>query len=129
MWWLYFAKPADRLLVSNREGFVWGYGHLLIWASAAAIGAGLALGVDHATGHADLPTRGVGAAVTVPAAIYVLTLWTLHVGPHHTGPARVRAFPLTAAALILAATVTGQPVLITGLLLAALVAVSAFTAT
>ena len=129
MWWLYFAKPADRLLVSSRVGFIWGYGHLLIWASAAALGAGLAVDVDRATGQADLSARLAGAAVTIPVAVYLLTVWVLHLGPHHTGPARVRALPLTAAALILAATVTGQPVLITGLLLAALVAVSAFTAT
>jgi hypothetical protein len=54
--------------------------------------------------------------------------WALHLGPHHTGPARVRAFPLTTAALVLAATATAQPVFITGLLLAALVAASRYTA-
>jgi low temperature requirement protein LtrA len=128
MWWLYFAKPAHRLLVSNRVAFVWGYGHLLIWASAAAVGAGLAVAVDHATGHAPLPAQGAGAAVTVPVAVYVLTLWALHLGPRHAGPARLRALPLAAAALVLAATATGQPVLITGLLLAVLVAASIFTA-
>ena len=128
MWWLYFAKPAERLLVSNRVGFVWGYGHLLIFASAAAVGAGLAVAVDHATGHAALGATGAGAAVTLPVAVYVLTVWALHLGPHHTGPARVRALPLLAAALILAATATGQPVLVTGLVMAALVGVSTLSA-
>jgi low temperature requirement protein LtrA len=127
LWWLYFAKPAARLLVSARAGFIWGYGHLLIWASAAAIGAGLAVAVDQATGHAALPALGAGATVTIPVAIYLLTIWTLHLGPHHAGPPRAWAFPLATAALVLAATATGQPVLITGLLLAALVAASTFT--
>src|SRR5215212_5600913 len=121
LWWLYFAKPAAQLLVSSRAGFIWGYGHLLIWASAAAIGAGLAVAVDRATGHTDLPALGAGAAVTIPVAIYLLTTWILHLGPHHTGPS---AFPLATAALVLAATATVQPVLITGLLLAGLVAIS-----
>jgi low temperature requirement protein LtrA len=125
MWWLYFAKPADRFLTSNRAAFVWGYGHLPIWAAAAAIGAGLALAVDHATGHAALPAPWAGAAVTIPATLYVLTVWGLQVGPHHAGSARLWALPLTAAVLILAATVTPQPILLTGLLLTALVATSA----
>ncbi|HYU21143.1 MAG TPA: low temperature requirement protein A [Chloroflexota bacterium] len=128
MWWLYFAKPAHRLLVSNRVAFVWGYGHLLIFSSAAAVGAGLAVAIDHATGRTQLPAQGAGAAVTVPVAVYVLTVWALHLGPHHTRPAPVMALPLTAAALVLAATATVQPVLITGLILAALVAASIFTA-
>ena len=124
LWWLYFARPAARLLVSSRAGFIWGYGHLLIWASAAAIGAGLAVAVDHATGHSDLPALGVGAAVTIPVAIYLLTTWILHLGPHHTSSS---TFPLATAALVLAATATGQPILITGLLLVALVAISTIT--
>ncbi len=127
MWWLYFAKPAHRLLVSNRAAFLWGYGHYLVFASAAAVGAGLAVAVDHATHHARLPAWGAGAAVTVPVALYLLTVWILHVRPHRVGPARTAAFP-AAAALVLAATPTGQPVLATGLLLAALVAVSVLLA-
>ena len=31
-------------LTTMREGFTWGYGHLPIWAAAAAVGAGLARG-------------------------------------------------------------------------------------
>ena len=123
MWWIYFAKPAEDLLSSNHESFRWGYGHYLIFASVAAVGAGLEVGVEVAAGHAELSTLAAGATVTVPAAIYLLTTWVLLVLPHRLGVARTSVYPLTAG-LVLLATLTAQPVLLTGLLLGALVAVS-----
>lgn len=39
-WWLYLAVPIQDYLVSNRQDFLWGYGHYLVFASAAAMGAG-----------------------------------------------------------------------------------------
>jgi low temperature requirement protein LtrA len=76
MWWLYFDQPAHELLTSLRAAFVWGYGHLLVFASAAAVGAGLAVAVDSITHHAeaspagDMPAYGAaGAAAAIPAAL------------------------------------------------------------
>src|SRR5262249_741147 len=54
MWWIYFDQPADRLLVSSRAAFLWGYGHLLIFASTAAVGAGLGVSVDAITSGVHL---------------------------------------------------------------------------
>jgi low temperature requirement protein LtrA len=126
MWWLYFAKPAHRLLVSDRTAFPWGYGHYVIFASAAAVGAGLAVSVDHVTHHTELTDSSAGAAVTVPVVLFLLTLWALHLRPHHTGRVHAALPPITAA-LILASTMTPQPVLITGLLMTALVVISLIT--
>ena len=64
---------------------MWGYGHYLIFASAAAVGAGLEVGVEVASGHAELSTLAAGATVTVPVAIYLLTAWVLLVLPHRLG--------------------------------------------
>jgi low temperature requirement protein LtrA len=125
MWWLYFAKPAYVLLRSNSRAFVWGYGHLLIFASAAAVGAGLATAVDGAAGRAHLSAATAGSAVTVPVAIYLLVLWALHLRPHHRGRA-VSALVPGAVVLVLGSTASGQPVLVTGLVLAVLVGVSVF---
>ena len=36
MWWLYFDAPAHQVLTSLRRAFVWGYGHYLVFAAAAA---------------------------------------------------------------------------------------------
>jgi len=123
MWWIYFAKPSEDLLTSNEVAFRWGYGHYLIFASAAAVGAGLEVGVEAASGHAELSTLAAGATVTVPVAVYLLTAWVLLVLPHRLGAARTAVYP-GAAALVLLATLTAQPVLVTGIVLGALVAVS-----
>jgi low temperature requirement protein LtrA len=124
MWWLYFAKPADRLLDSNRRAFRWGYGHLVVFASAAAVGSGVAVAVDRVTGRANLSDLAAGATFTVPVALYLLAVWLVHLGPHRERSVG-RALVPGAALSILTATATGHPVLVTGLLVAALVAVSA----
>ncbi|TDC77473.1 low temperature requirement protein A [Streptomyces hainanensis] len=121
MWWLYFARPAAPLLVSLRVAFVWGYGHYLIFGSAAAVGAGLAINVDQVTHHAAIDRVPAAAAVTLPVALFLLTLWLLHVRPHQVNPGHSALFPGTAL-LVLATTLAPAPVLVTGLLLTALVA-------
>jgi low temperature requirement protein LtrA len=123
MWWLYFAKEAERLLTSLRAGIVWGYGHYLVFASAAAVGAGLAVNVDHLTHHAAIGARGAAAAYTVPVALFLLSVWALQLRPHHLGRWQAALVPGTAV-LVLAATLTPEPILVTGLLMAALVTAS-----
>ena len=60
MWWMYFDRPVHDLLTSLRKAIMWGYGHYLIFASAAAVGAGLAVSVDQATHHAKVSAAGAG---------------------------------------------------------------------
>ncbi len=100
MWWLYFDQHAERFLRSNREGFRWGYGHYLIFSSAAAVGAGIAVVVDRDThiGHASATT--VAAAVAVPVAVFLVCVWLLHVRPQRPAPVASAAFPVTAAVVL-----------------------------
>jgi low temperature requirement protein LtrA len=122
MWWLYFEqRAAERLSVTNFASFLWGYGHYVIFASAAAVGAGLQVAVDHDAGRAHLADWGANAAVAVPVALYLLSVWLLHTGAEARGSPRRAAYPV-AAALVLCAVAFGQAVLAIGLLLAALVA-------
>ena len=53
LWWLYFDRSAHNLLNSLRTSILWGYGHYFIFASAAAVGAGLGVSVDHAAHHTE----------------------------------------------------------------------------
>lgn len=122
LWWLYFAKPAERFLTSNRVAFVWGYGHYFVFAALAAVGAGLAVNVDHATGHSMLSPVAAGATVTVPVALFLVMIWFLQVRPFGVGLLHGSLFPV-AAALSLAASFTAWPVLMTGLVTALLVGV------
>jgi len=115
-WWLYFERPAHEMLTSMRAAFLWGYGHYFVFASAAAVGAGLAVAVDHATHHADISRVAAGAAVSVPVAVYLLCLWFLHGRSEPTAVA-----PLVVSG-VLAMPFTGHAVLGTGLLMAGLTA-------
>ena len=81
MWWLYFDRSAEDRLTTARVAFAWGYGHLVILASAAAVGAGVQLMVERHVGHVDIDARAAAAALAIPVAIYLAALWVLHVMP------------------------------------------------
>jgi low temperature requirement protein LtrA len=120
MWWLYFDRPAHHLLTSLRLALVWGYGHYLVFASAAAAGAGLAVAVDHEIHEAHIGSVAAGYAVAAPVTIYLMTVWLLHIRRQQRGPVTV-AYPL-AAALVLLTPFTPAPVHLAALLLTALAA-------
>jgi putative flippase GtrA len=97
---------------------IWGYGHYIVFAAAAAVGAGLAVTVDQATHHAQVSAAAAGAAVAVPVAAFLMCLWFLHDRPEYR---QTRAWGPIAAILVLLTPFTGQAVLLTGLVLATLV--------
>ncbi|HEY1012785.1 MAG TPA: low temperature requirement protein A [Herpetosiphonaceae bacterium] len=119
MWWLYFDEPIEDRLTSRRAAFLWGYGHLFIFGAAASVGAGLAAAVDIATGHAQIGRLGGGFAVALPVALYLLCLWALH-RRHDSERGASRFFCPVAALLIALTPLTGQAILLSGLLLAGL---------
>ena len=95
---MYFDRPVHDLLTSFRKAIVWGYGHYLVFAAAAAVGAGLAVNVDYATHHAKIGAAAAGAAVAIPVAIYLLCLWFLHDRPEYRA---TRAYgPIAAGARV-----------------------------
>ncbi|MFC8717494.1 low temperature requirement protein A [Kitasatospora sp. NPDC057198] len=120
-WWIYFTGGPHDHLRSNRQALPWGYGHYVVFAAAAAIGAGLEVAVEHAVGAAHISARAATAAVTVPTALFLFTVWALH-SRHHKRGAAQPILPL-AALSVLAATLAGEAgVLIAGLLVALAVA-------
>ncbi len=91
MWWMYFDRPVHDLLTSLTKAIVWGYGHYLVFAAAAAVGAGLAVSVDQATHHAKVSAAGAGFAVAVPVAVFVCACGISTTGRNtvgHDGSAR-----------------------------------------
>jgi low temperature requirement protein LtrA len=79
LWWLYFSEPAAEGLVQRRDrSYIWGYGHYGIYASLAAIGAGLEVGVRSVTHHAHASETVAGYALAIPLAVFLLLLWLLH---------------------------------------------------
>ncbi|MET7615942.1 low temperature requirement protein A [Streptomyces sp. NPDC005408] len=122
-WWIYFVVPVHDRLASNRQGFLWGYGHYGIFASAAAIGAGIEVAVEQAAGKAHISTTAASAAVTVPSAVFMLLVWGLHSRYFKVGAAQQLILPLTAVAILLCTFAGDWAVLAAGLVAAAAVAV------
>jgi low temperature requirement protein LtrA len=127
MWWLYFDQPGHARLTRRPTLFTtmsWGYGHYLIFASAAAVGAGLevAVGYDTHTLH-DVGPVAAAMATTVPVAIFLLSVWLLHIGPTNECRPIAIGFPVTAV-LVVAASYTPAPIHVTAVLAAALVALT-----
>jgi hypothetical protein len=60
-------------------------------------------------------------ALAVPVAVFLVVLWALMVRPHQVSLLHAMVFPV-GALLVLLAGLTSQPVLLVGLVLAALVA-------
>lgn len=123
LWWVYFSMAAAEMLTDNQTAFRWGYGHYVIFASGAAVGAGLAVNVARATHHAELSTAAAGATVTVPVFCYLVVVWFFMVRPHGPDAPYHWTIPLIGL-LVLAATFTGAPVPVAGLLLGVLIALS-----
>jgi len=78
LWWFYFQHPAGECLSERRDhSYRWGYGHYGVFASLAALGAGLEVAVQ--TGHeTEVSPVTIGYVVAVPAAAFIVLLWASH---------------------------------------------------
>jgi len=125
-YWIYFVVPIHEHLSGVRTAFLWGYGHYLIFSSAAAIGVGLEVAIQQAVGEAAISAVGAAAAVTIPIAVFVFSTWLLHARRFKRSLRQQAVLPLTAAA-ILACTFAGRwAVLCAGCVAAGSVAASLY---
>ena len=115
-WWLYFGENEYRLFATKRDTFVWGYTHVVIFGSIAATGAGLAVMVDFLTDHAKIGMIAANASVTIPTAIFLVSLWFIHERPKVQPAVQHWLLPATAAVILLTS-VLPYAVLITGIVL------------
>ncbi len=107
-WWLYFDHPG-HLRPSPAMAMRWGFLHVIVFTSLAALGAGLYVAAEAVAGHA---TERTGAlAVGLPIAGFLVGLVTLMLATHHA--VRVGSIvPKVAGALVvvLVALVASVPV-------------------
>ncbi len=75
LWWLYFLHPKLDETKATTWAFVWAYGHYFIFASAAAVGSGIAVYVDYSTHVAHVSSFWAGQALAFPVALFVALLW------------------------------------------------------
>ena len=100
LWWLYFLQPAGEGLASHRDrSYLWGYGHYGIFASLAAVGAGLEVAVEQAGHHVAASPVAVGYAIAVPVSVFLVLLWALH-APIVTRPV-CRPAPMLGGAVVI----------------------------
>jgi hypothetical protein len=102
-WWMYFAVPWAAPLVAHRErAFAFGYGHLVIFASLAAMGGGLQVAALELEGTATIGKVATVLSVTIPLALYVAMLFGLYSALMRArDPLHVALIALTAVVLLL----------------------------
>lgn len=79
MWWIYFSVPTSDLLHAQREkALSYGYGHIVLFASIVATGAGMHAAAYYIEHHSKLGSVGTVLAVAVPVAIYIAVVYLLY---------------------------------------------------
>ena len=79
-WWLYFDHPG-HLTPTPDVAIRWGYTHVVVFATLAALGAGLYVAAEAASGEASVRTGAL--AVAIPVAGYLIGLVLLMFLTHH----------------------------------------------
>lgn len=113
-WWIYFAHKVGDLLATQPSPFPWGYGHYLVFGSAAAIGAGAQVSAAFTTGRVEISARLAAAGVTVPTAIFLFVVWVLQGRHFKKGPAQA-IMPGAAVAVLLCTFADSYAVFLAGL--------------
>lgn len=83
MWWVYFAAPHANQFGELRQTVLWGYGHYVIYAAAAAVSVAISLELADQLHPLEVSEWKMAAAFCVPVAIFVTVIWVLalrHVG-------------------------------------------------
>lgn len=107
VWWAYFGTlGTDALERHRRAAFLWGYGHYVVFAAVAAIGAGIRAVIDSLT----LSTHPAPAGTVVTAAAAALAMLALG-GLARTADAGIGTTPPFVSAAVLAATALAAPAL------------------
>lgn len=78
LWWTYFILPSAPVLARHRERkWAWGYGHIAIFGSLAAVGAGLHVAAYAAEDETTIGTVGVVLSVAIPVLTFCVAYFVL----------------------------------------------------
>ena len=119
MWWIYFAEEQHLSRDDFAHVFIWGYGHLFLFASIALMGAGLAAYFDAMTHHSEANPQSVGWFVGAPLAVALLTIWAVRDRYMPLG-IRLYALPVAALAVLVFTALQTPPLVFATIMIAAL---------
>jgi low temperature requirement protein LtrA len=78
MWWIYFIVPAGRALhLQRHRSYLFGYGHILVFAAIAATGAGLHVAAYYIDHTAHISAAVAVASIAAPVALFKVSLTVL----------------------------------------------------
>ena len=79
LWWSYFkSSPIEVLHSSDRSSFLWGYGNFFVFASVAALGAGLQVAAESTRPDAHIGATTAALMVALPVVVFVVAVGLLH---------------------------------------------------
>ena len=79
-WWLYFLESDAPRLDERRDlAFIWGYGHYAVFASLAALGAGIEVTIEAVSHAVAASPLLIGYSVALPLAIFLVARYALYV--------------------------------------------------
>ncbi|MHA7834216.1 MAG: low temperature requirement protein A [Algiphilus sp.] len=114
MWSVYFTKEPHLVDGALRHSLLWGYGHVVVFATGAAVGAGM-LAVLQAQGEG---MNGAQWSVAAPVALYCATLWWIRDRFALAGPRRWSLL-LAAGLVMMLGAIPGMGLALTACILAA----------
>jgi hypothetical protein len=104
--------------VHRERSFLWGYGHIVVFASLAAIGAGLHIAADYLDNQTTQGPVGTVLSTAIPFAIYIFTLYALYASfTRHADPFHLALLAGTAAILVLSVALAALGLGVAGCLL------------
>jgi len=113
LWWAYFkAPPVIGHFRSLRWMISWGYGHYVVFASLAALGAGLQVAADGVVDPEHVPALTAAMSVALPTTVALLAIATLHHGTVAAGGLSTWIPALVPVAVAFAAPSVGVPLVV-----------------
>ncbi|HEY2129734.1 MAG TPA: low temperature requirement protein A [Streptosporangiaceae bacterium] len=105
LWWSYFKhSAAEQIRQSLRWTFVWAFGHYLIFAAVAALGAGLQVAIGTLEHSTRVSPAFAAFTIAIPVVIFIVVLVLLNI--RGSEPAAPGLTVLTAALVLAAAAAT-----------------------
>jgi low temperature requirement protein LtrA len=92
LWWWYFEHPSEEGLRESRNSaaFLWGYAHYFVFASVAALGAGLEVAVESTRRGSGVSPTTAGATVAIAVAVYLVVTGAVQARLNPSGVLKTR---------------------------------------